>query len=105
MPDLSPTEKPLTCTARSPARTLDVAKGVLVALRRCDADEMFMELVEVSRKYALSTFTVAAALVAAVDGRPDVRGDRSAAANAVEFEWGSLLTAMSATDGRRYLGG
>jgi hypothetical protein len=101
--DFQIAEKTLACTARSPARTLDVAKGVLVMLRRCDADEMFMELVEVSRKYTLSAFAVAAALVSAAGGRPDCSD--TDAANAVEQEWGWLLSATQASGWRDGWGG
>jgi hypothetical protein len=72
--------------AGSPARTLDVAKGVLAVLRRCDADEMFIELVEASRKHALSAFALAEALVAAVGGGASSRDDHIDAANVVEQE-------------------
>jgi hypothetical protein len=67
----------------------------LVVLRRCEADETFMELVEASRKYALSVFALATALVAAASGGPDARDNNDAAANAVEQEWGSLLPRLS----------
>lgn len=82
-------------TARSAARTLDVAKGVLVALRRRDADDIFAELVQVAEKYALSPFALATALVAAASGGSDIRGVNAAAAHAVEQEWGSLLSTVS----------
>jgi hypothetical protein len=63
-------------------------------LRRCDADEMFMELVQASRKYTLPAFSLAAALVATVGGRADISGEDADAMNAVQQEWGSLLSAM-----------
>lgn len=81
-------------TARSAARTLDVAKGVLVTLRRRDADDVFADLVEVAEKYALSPFAVATALVAMASGGSDVRADNTAAAHAVKQEWGALLPAV-----------
>lgn len=73
-----------------------MAKGILVVLRQCSADQTFMELVEVSRKYALSPFSLAAALVVAAGGGPGPRGSSADAADAVEQEWGSLLSAISA---------
>lgn len=90
MLDPSPQQLPLPGGPRSPARLLDVAKGVLVALRRCDTDQAFSELLDVSRKYAVPTLVLASALVN-VAGRAQ-RGDSDPeAANAVEQEWGSLL--------------
>ncbi len=80
----------------SPARTLDMAKGILILLRQCSADQTFTELVEVRRKYALSPFSLAAALVVAAGGGPDPRGNNANAASAVEQQWGSLLSAISA---------
>ncbi len=81
---------------RSPARALDVAKGILVGLRRRRPDETFMELVEASHKYTLSVFSLSSALVAAAGGGAGRRGnDVDAAANAVEQEWGSLLPLIS----------
>lgn len=79
------------------ARVLDVAKGILVVLRGCGADETFAELLDVSRRYALPIFALATALVAAAGGDPHLRGDNPDAADAVEQEWGSLLAAISPT--------
>lgn len=75
-----------------------MAKGVLVVLRRCDGDEMFMELVRASHKHTLSAFALASALVAAASGCPDERSANTDAANAVEQEWGSLLSTSYAPD-------
>lgn len=92
--DFLPPEGDSAPPTGSPARILDVAKGVLVVLRRCDSDEMFTELVEVSRRHALSAFALAEALVAAVGGGPSSRDDHTDATNIVEQEWGSLLATL-----------
>ena len=72
----------------SGTRTLDLALGVLVGLRRCDAKEAFSELVDVSTRRGLSPFALGRAVVAAASGHPVLDSD---AAAAVADEWGELF--------------
>ncbi|MCV7421421.1 ANTAR domain-containing protein [Mycobacterium yunnanensis] len=74
----------------SGTRTLDLALGVLVGLRRCGAGVAFAELVQVSTDRGLSPFALGRALVAAAS-RTSVAD--TAAATAVTEEWGGLLDA------------
>ena len=72
----------------SGTRTLDLALGVLVGLRRCDAKEAFSELVGVSTRRGLSPFALGRAFVAAASGHPVLGSD---AAAAVADEWSELF--------------
>ncbi|WP_082948724.1 ANTAR domain-containing protein [Mycobacterium sp. 1274756.6] len=75
------------------ARTLDVAKGVLVVLRGCDTAAAFEELVAASRRHRLPVFALADALVSMAAGPARTGGQPSAeVARAIEQEWGPLLT-------------
>lgn len=47
----------------SDSRMLDVAKGVLVAARRCTVDEAFDELVATAKRYQVGVFALSVALV------------------------------------------
>lgn len=72
----------------SGTRTLDLALGIVVGLRRCDAKEAFSKVVDVSTRRGLSPFAVGRALVAAASGHPVLDTD---AAAAVADEWGELF--------------
>ena len=72
----------------SGTRTLDLALGVLVGLRRCDAKDAFSTLVDVSTRRGLSPFALGRAVVAAASGHPVIDSD---AAAAVADEWGELF--------------
>ena len=73
--------------ARSGARMLDRAEGVLMALRRCTVDAAFDEIVSASKRHRVPTLRMADALVAlAANAAHD--GDATVAAR---YEWGSLL--------------
>jgi hypothetical protein len=72
----------------SGTRTLDLALGVLVGLRRYDAKDAFSELVDVSTRRGLSPFALGRALVAAASGHPVLDSD---AAAAVADEWSNML--------------
>ena len=74
----------------SGTRTLDLALGVLVGLRRCDAKDAFSELVDVSTRRGLSPFALGRALVTAASRGPVADSD---AATVVAREWGDLLDA------------
>jgi hypothetical protein len=74
----------------SGTRSLDLALGILVGLRRCSAVDAFAELVQVSTTRGLSPFALGRALVAATSGGPAVDSDAAAVA---ADEWGGLLDA------------
>ena len=74
----------------SGTRSLDLALGILVGLRRCAAADAFAELVQVSTNRGLSPFALGRALVAAASHGHAVDSD---AAAAVADEWGGLLDA------------
>jgi hypothetical protein len=73
--------------ARTDARMLDRAEGVLIALRGCTMDAAFEEIVSASKRHRVPTLCIAAALVALAHDSP-VDDDATAAAR---YEWGSLL--------------
>jgi hypothetical protein len=74
----------------SGTRSLDLALGILVGLRRCSAGDAFAELVQVSTTRGVSPFALGRALVAAASGGPVVDSDAAAVA---ADEWGGLLDA------------
>ncbi|KAA0098867.1 ANTAR domain-containing protein [Mycolicibacterium sp. P1-18] len=74
----------------SGTRSLDVALGILVGLRRCTAGDAFAELVQVSTHRGLSPFALGRALVATASRGSVVDPD---AAAVVADEWGGLLDA------------
>ena len=76
--------------ALADTRILDVAKGVLVALRGCSPSEAFCELVETAERDQLGVLTMSRALVelCVKDSGPN---DDGAAATAARRAWGSLL--------------
>jgi len=78
----------------SGTRTLDLALGILVGLRRCGAGAAFAELVQVSTDRGISPFALGRALVAAASRTPAAD---TAAATVVTEEWGGLLDAVVAS--------
>jgi ANTAR domain len=76
-------------SARTDARMLDRAEGVLLALRRCTINEAFEEIVAASKRHRVPTLTMARALVALVENA-GAANDTNAAA-AARYEWGALL--------------
>jgi AmiR/NasT family two-component response regulator len=73
--------------ARTDARMLDRAEGVLIALRGCTINAAFQEIVSASKRHRVPTLGIAAALVALAQDSP-LDDDATAAAR---YEWGSLL--------------
>lgn len=78
--------------------TINLAKGVVMAVRRCDEDAAFADLVRVSRHHNLPVAALAAALVDVVagaglepgePGEPGIHG--LSAAQVVHGEWVSRL--------------
>lgn len=73
------------------SRSLDIAKGVLVALRGCSPDEAFAELNNISQTYRLGTLTLARALVHLAAG--SVSQVAGPAADVAAQTWGHLIAA------------
>jgi len=71
------------------ARTLHLAEGVLVGLRRCSPEQAIAELVSAGRDAGLSTYALARGLVAAASGDDGTVSDP--AARVAEHRWGTLL--------------
>ncbi|CAN5776172.1 hypothetical protein BH10ACT9_BH10ACT9_13840 [soil metagenome] len=68
---------------------MDIAKGVLVALRGCSPDEGFTELNAISKQYRLGTLTLARALVQLAEGSVGLTA--GPAADAAAQTWGHLV--------------
>ncbi|MGB3486351.1 MAG: ANTAR domain-containing protein [Mycobacterium sp.] len=71
------------------SRSLDIAKGVLVALRGCSPEEAFAELAGTSRSHGLGTLSLARALVNHAEGSPRVVAEP--AAEVAAQTWGHLI--------------
>jgi hypothetical protein len=76
---------------RIEARSLDIAKGVLVGLQRCSPDAAFSEIVEVSRTHGFPPMRLAQAIVDTF-ADPDLGAPDDPAFDIVRLRWGSLLT-------------
>lgn len=74
------------------SRSLDVAKGILVALRGCSPDEAFAEIAGTSKNYGLGTLTLARALVQLAEG--SVALVTGPATEAATQTWGHLVNAV-----------
>jgi hypothetical protein len=72
-----------------PRQSLDIAEGILIALRHCNIDDAFHEIIQTAWQYPIPVFTLASALVTAAAGDP--AGTDPAAREAVRSEWGQLL--------------
>lgn len=71
------------------SRSLDIAKGVLVALRGCSPEQAFAELADVSQQNRLGTLTLARALVHLAHGSAQ---PASGPATDVALQtWGQLI--------------
>jgi hypothetical protein len=72
-------------------RSLDLAQGILIGLRRCTTEGAFDELVTVAHKHSVSVSALASALVTLGTGTVDEReSDRDALAVA-HLAWGDLI--------------
>lgn len=71
------------------ARTLHLAEGVLIGLRRCSPEQAIAELVAAGREAGLSTYALARGLVAAAGGYQGATADP--AARVAEHRWSALL--------------
>jgi hypothetical protein len=70
------------------ARTLHLAEGILIGLRRCTPEQAISELVSAGRDAGLSTYALARGLVAAAGG---CGGPADPAARVAEHRWGTLF--------------
>lgn len=74
-----------------PRRSLDLAQGILIGLRRCTTEAAFDELVTVAHKHGASVSAVASALVTLTTRTVDeTDSDRDALAIA-HLAWGDLV--------------
>lgn len=74
-----------------PRRSLDLAQGILIGLRRCTTEAAFDELVTVAHKHGVSVSAIAAALVGLAARNVDgTESDRDALAVA-HLAWGDLV--------------
>ncbi|AQA06201.1 hypothetical protein BVC93_06935 [Mycobacterium sp. MS1601] len=76
-------------TPSADSRYLDIAKGVLVALRGCSPDDAFNEIARTSKQFGLGTLTLARALVQLAEG--SVAAVAGPAAEAAAQTWGQLV--------------
>lgn len=82
----------MDCGVMSDTRIFDVAKGVLIATRRCSVNDAFAELVAVAERHHLGALAVARALVGlASEGLTQDSTDEAAVAAAASA-WGYLFT-------------
>ncbi|MCW2690326.1 MAG: putative RNA-binding protein [Mycobacterium sp.] len=77
-------------------RVLDLAEGVLIALRRCWPDAAFDELIAVAQRHGVSVSAVASALVALATDENRAAAPNPAAAHAADQQWGAALRQRSA---------
>jgi hypothetical protein len=75
---------------RAGARILDTAEGVLIALRGCNLNQAFVEIVQTAKSHNVSTLSLADALVAIAQIQPFQDVDDAAIA-AARATWGDLL--------------
>lgn len=71
------------------ARTLHLAEGILIGLRRCSPEQAIAELVSAGRDAGLSTYALARGLVVAAGGHDGLAPDP--ACRVAEHRWGMLL--------------
>lgn len=71
------------------ARTLHLAEGILIGLRRCSPEQAIAELVAAGRDAGLSTFALARGLVTAAGGPDGI--DADPASRVAEQRWGTLF--------------
>ncbi len=76
---------------RDGRRTLCAAEGILVALRQCDLDDAFVEIVRTARQHNVAPLRLAKALIAAAQGESSAVD--GSVIDIVDAQWGSLLGA------------
>jgi len=81
--------KDLNPAALPDFRMFDIAKGVLVGVRRCTVDEAFAELLACAEQHRVGVFALSRALVALRD-RSEAVPDAEATM-AARTAWGDLL--------------
>jgi hypothetical protein len=79
---------------RNDARMLDIAEGVLVALRRYTPVEAFAEILDTARAHGVPALGLARALVELAVGGSETQPDRTAAV--AHLGWGHLFADLPA---------
>jgi ANTAR domain len=79
-------------------RMLDTAKGILIALRRCSAEQAFRELVCAAKDYQVGILTLSRALVTLAESLDEPARPPSRATQIARHQW-SALFARSALNG------
>lgn len=77
---------------RSGARILDTAEGIIIALRRCNLNQAFIEIMSTAKRHNVAPVSLADALVAIVQNHSTADLDADAVRAARET-WGDLLDA------------
>jgi hypothetical protein len=83
-----PHYRPLGSRRQEGRQILDAAVGLLIGLRRCDADTAFHELIRAAERNEVAVFSMACALVGLASGQPRRNGEGIDAQLAAEREWG-----------------
>jgi hypothetical protein len=86
---------------RAGARILDIAEGVLIALRGCTLNQAFAEIVQTAKTHNVSTLRLADALVALAQNQASPHGD-DAAFVAARAAWGHLVDRSRSGRGVRF---
>jgi ANTAR domain len=80
-------------------RVLDIAVGILVALRRCSIDAAFAEIIAAAQGHDVPVFSIASALVGLAHADFESRGDTPAQL-AADRQWGGLLAGSDIRPGQ-----
>ncbi len=86
---------------RAGARILDIAEGVLIALRGCTFNQAFVEIVQTAKSFNVSTLSLADALVALAQGQAS-QHEQDAAFDAARVTWGDLFVFARPSRGMRF---
>lgn len=82
-------------------RVLDLAEGILVGLHRYSAEAAFCDLVAVAHRHDITVSAAASALVALASGDADAACLHPVEVAIAQVEWGGLLPAIPAPNGRQ----
>jgi ANTAR domain len=84
-------------------RMLDMAKGILIALRRYSAEQAFHELVSAAKNHQIGVLTLSQALVGLAESPQHPPHAHSHAKEIAHRLWASLFTATSVKGSRQSL--
>lgn len=79
-------------TGQLGSRPLDMAKGILIALRGCGPDAAFDELVDTAHRHHIPLFAMSSALIAIASGAAEPYSPDSLAQQVAQREWRDLLS-------------